>query len=198
MKGELKMKLDDKDLKSVAWMKYSYIYQQIKVIGFIALLVGLLLIGSKFVFFTPIELLIKVGRLLVISGMIIVICLYVYLTIRISLTKKSIKFKYFQSMNLTSELHSNMEQLENGNSSSEYDMKLYNRLIVPKTFSIVTDSEVICFYYQAKPFRLNNLNKRNKQAIEDYISLSYSGHRSAWRPLAHKRYKNYYVNVIKL
>lgn len=188
-------------LNVFSWMKYNYVYRQVKIISCIMLVIGLFLIGLKFTLSRPIKLFIKIGEIgkaLTILSLVIIICLYVYLVIRILLTKKNTNFKYLQSMHLTKQLHTCMEQPENGNSSSGYDMKVYNRTIVPKTFSIITDSEVICFYYQAKPFRLNNLNKRNKQAIEDYISLSYSGHRSAWQPLNCKKYKNYFVNVIKL
>lgn len=186
-----------KILNLFSWMKHNEFYRKVKIISLILLVIGIWCMCPYWIFKMNIKLLMNFGKVLIILGLSIFAFLFIYIAIRILLTKKTMEFSYTKSMKLTSDLHRKMEQPENSN-SKKYDVALYNRKIVPKTFAVVTNSQVICFYYQADSFYFRNLDQRNKEAITDYVAQNYYGHCGAWQPLYEKKYKNYYINTIEL
>ncbi|WP_282458715.1 hypothetical protein [Ligilactobacillus aviarius] len=189
---------NNKLFNAVSWMKHNLTLSKTKVTGLIVLLSGFLcsMVVLPTTHQRPLS---GLGNILEVSGVLILISVYAYLGVRISSTKKICDFKYWKSIVLTAILHWKMKEPEGNDASAKYDIEVYNRKIVPKTFAVVTNDEVICFYREASSFRLHNLDTQNQARILDYVSRKYAGHCSAWQPLKDdKKYKDYFVSVVKL
>lgn len=186
-----------KKYNPIIWMRYNDVLKKIKIVSLISFTFGVFC--TELVLPTVLKRLVMgVGNVLIDLGTLGLLFLYIFLAILIYLTKKFFPgFKYMESMRLTRKIQQRIRSFE-GN-KTKYEIEVYNRKIVPKTFAIVTGNEVICFYYEANSFRLHTIDEENKERIADYVSRLYSGHCNAWQPMKSnkKRYKNYFVNTIK-
>lgn len=186
---------------AISWMQHNMALSKVKVTGLIVLLSGLLcsMVVLPTTHQRPLS---GLGNILGVSGALILISVYGYVGFHIFSTKKASAFKdfkYWKSIMLTVILHWKMKEPESNDDSAKYDIGIYNRKIVPKTFAIVTNNEIICFYREANSFHLHNLDIQNQARILDYVSRKYAGHCSAWQPLKdNKKYKNYFVSIVKL